>query len=63
MLSKATSRTVAAPPSAVSELMHQHQQQQQQLRHPLVQSWHHGMVVSVTGVNPAIAPAIRLAKR
>jgi len=62
MLSKATSRTVAAPPSVVSELMHQ-QQQQQQLRHPLVQSWHHGMVVSVTGVNPAIAPAIRLAKR
>ncbi|GAX78374.1 hypothetical protein CEUSTIGMA_g5816.t1 [Chlamydomonas eustigma] len=30
---------------------------------PLVRSWHHGLVSSATGVNPSLAPAIRVAKR
>lgn len=30
---------------------------------PLIRSWHHGLVASVTGGNPSVAPTARLAKR
>ena len=29
----------------------------------LVRSWHHGLVSAATGVNPAVAPTARLARR
>jgi U3 small nucleolar RNA-associated protein 22 len=32
-------------------------------RHAIVSSWHHGLISAVASVNPAFAPATRLAKR
>ena len=52
---------------AESEALGQHRGGQSQMqslhRNALVRSWHHGLVSSATGVNPAVAPTTRLARR